>query len=289
MHVDSPSVTSAIIPPMTAPPTERTIVAFLDGPDSLDVPNIIHSTEGATAYGYRGALVGGVTVYGWTVPAIVEALDERWLDDGWVDVHFRRPVYPGDCMTARVAALSAGKGHALAMTNGDGAICLEGPVGLGRASWFGDITLPARRTPEPRPEQLPELTLETAPVGCDLRPMAVPVSPAEAVEYALEKQLDAHERWTGTTPRIHPGWLAGRMTRLIHYSFDYGPSIHTRSQIQHLSPAFAGQTLTVAGRFVEAFERNGHHYAVVDGLILAEGGHELARLRHTTIFRVARR
>jgi hypothetical protein len=78
------------------------------------------------------------------------------------------------------------------------------------------------------------------------------------------------------------------MTPLLHHSYDYAPAIHTRSQIQHVAPAHPGQTFTFAGTFREAFERKGHHYAVLDGVMLSEAGAELARLRHTTIFHVRR-
>ena len=267
---------------------ERTMIAFLDGPDDLSIDNIIHSTAGASAYGFRGALVGGVTVYGWTVPAILDVIDHGWLDHGWVDVAFRRPVYPGDRLLTRVLPRADGTAE-LAMTNQDGDRCLVGTVGSGTAPWLGELSLPGRRLAEDRPPVLPSLTMEVAPVWQDLRPQAVPIPIADAAEYAIEKQHDPDELWTGPHARIHPGWVAGRMTRLIHHSYDYGPSIHTRSQIQHLAPAFAGQTITMAGRFVDAFEQKGHHYAVVDGVMLAQDGQELARLRHTTIFRVARR
>ena len=93
----------------------------------------------------------------------------------------------------------------------------------------------------------------------------------------------------GDTPLLHPGWVAGRMTALLHHSYNYGPAIHARSHIQNLARAEAGQTLTVAGHFCEAFERKGHHYAVFDGVIISEDGQDLARLRHTTIFQVAKR
>lgn len=267
---------------------ERTLVAFLDGEDSPDISNPIHSTAVATEYGFRGPLVGGVTVYGWTVPAVIAVLGERWLEDGWVDVSFRRPVYPGDEVTARVAEDGEG-GHELVLSNGEGERCLVGKVGVGRAPFLADLHLPARRVAEPRPDSVPILTLANAPVGQDLRPMRVPFTPADAIAYAIEKQVDPHKRWTGDRPRIHPGWLAARMTPMIHHSFDYKPAIHTRSQIQHLAPAWADRSVTVAGHFVEAFERKGHHYAVVDGMILADDGAPLAYLRHTTIFRVAPR
>jgi len=43
---------------------ENIVTAFLDGPDDPNIPNAIHSTEGAKDYGYKAALVGGVTVAG---------------------------------------------------------------------------------------------------------------------------------------------------------------------------------------------------------------------------------
>ena len=41
---------------------ERTIDAFLSNEDSPTIGNPIHSTEVAQQFGFRGALVGGVTV-----------------------------------------------------------------------------------------------------------------------------------------------------------------------------------------------------------------------------------
>jgi hypothetical protein len=76
------------------------------------------------------------------------------------------------------------------------------------------------------------------------------------------------------------------MTPLLHHSFDYGPSIHTRSEIQHLAPAPAGQAFTVAGHFIQAYEEKGHHYARLDGVLIGEDGQEFASMRHTTIFRI---
>ncbi|MGH2608379.1 MAG: hypothetical protein ACRDHF_04755 [Tepidiformaceae bacterium] len=272
---------------MQATKATRRITAFLDGEDRPDISNPIHSTEVAHEYGFKAALVGGVTVYGWTVPAILEALGEEWLKNGWADVTFRRPVYPGDEMTATVEQTA--DGWALTMANQDGDACIAGYVGLGTAPFLPGLAMPDRTYAEPRGRNLPPLTLEDAPVGEDLRPMAVPLSLDDAAEYINTKQLDDHPRWFGEQGRMHPGWLAARMTPLIHHSYEYGPAIHTRTQAQHLASAIAGQTITVAGHFLDAYERKGHHYGVVDGAILAEDGTLQARIRHTTIFHVAKR
>ena len=266
---------------------ERTLTAFLDGEDSPDISNPIHSTKVAAEYGFRGALVGGVTVYGWMAPAILELLGEPWLADGWADISFRRPVYPGDALTVRV---TGGESEAeLTLLNSDGERCIAGRVGLGRAPFADSLARPGRVGAEARPGSLPWLTLETAPAGEDLPPMAValPLDAAEA--YATNLQRDEAPRWHGEQALAHPGWIAARMTPLIKHSYDYGPAIHARSEIQHLAPARAGQTFTIAGRFVSAYEEKGHHYAVVDGLVLAEDGGAVAQIRHTVIFQVAKR
>ncbi len=267
---------------------EHRITAFMENPDNMNIGNIIHANQGARDYGYRAALVGGVTVYGWAVPAVIQALGPEWAENGWAEISFRRPTYPGDKMTARVTEQDNAT-FELTMSNQGGEVCVSGALGLGHAPWYGELEMPLRTKAEPRPSELPQLTLDTAPIGQDLRPMAIAISKDEAVHYALERERDGHPLWTGERPLVHPGWIAARMTPLLHHSYSYGPAIHAKSHIQHLARFEAGQTVTVAGHFREAFERKGHNYAVFDGAISAENGQRLAQLRHTTIFQVAKR
>ena len=269
---------------MLAEAAERQIVAFLDGEDSPTISNPIHSTEVAAQYGFRGALVGGVTVYGWFTPPLIEVLGERWLRDGWADVRFRRPTFPGDLMTARV---ELGDGTAtIAMLNPEGVATIEGTAGTGKAPWFSELTPPSGRPAEAKPAALRVLTIDSAPAGQQLRPMLVPWAEAEASAYAENLQKDTSGRFSGPAALVHPGWIAARMTPLLKHSYDYGPSIHIRTQVQHLAEARAGQAFTVEGTFLRAYEQNGHHVAELDGSLMSESGEELARLRHTTIFRI---
>ncbi|MGE0601074.1 MAG: GNAT family N-acetyltransferase [Dehalococcoidia bacterium] len=270
--------------PMQATVAERTIVAFLDGEDSPTISNPIHSTEVAAQYGFRGALVGGVTVYGWFTPVLLEVLGERWLTDGWADVRFRRPTFPGDKMTAR--AERNGDIVDLKMILPDGDTAIVGTAGLGKGPWFDELTIAKRRVAEPKPDVLPILTLEGAIPGEDLRPMPVPYSVADATAYATDLQKDDSPRFNGEGCQVHPGWIAARMTPMLKHSYQYGPSIHIRSQIQHLARAAAGQDFTMAGTFLKAYEQKGHHVAELDGSLLAADGTECARMRHTTIFRI---
>ena len=172
------------------------------------------------------------------------------------------------------------------MLNPEGVATIEGTAGTGKAPWFEELAPPTGRAAEPKPSSVPVLTLENAPAGQLLRPMRVPWSEADASAYAENLQKDTSGRFNGPGALVHPGWIAARMTPLLKHSYDYGPSIHVRTQVQHLAPAVSGQAFTVEGTFLRAYEQNGHHIAELDGSFMAEDGTELARLRHTTIFRI---
>jgi acyl dehydratase len=268
---------------------ELSVEAFLDNEDSDDIRNPIHASGYARLYGFRGALVGGVTVWGWATPAILEAIGDAWLDRGWSDFTFRRPTYPDDRLQVRVRPDADGADGALAvtMTNQEGVDCVVANVGLGDAPWLGDLRMPERLAPVAAPDPKPALLLEQAPLGEDLLPMSVPFSVEDAHAYIRLSQRTDDRRFTGGRPRLHPGWIAGRVEDLLRHNYALPSSMHTASRVQHLAPAEAGQTLTVAARCIDAYERKGHHMGVFDCVVLAEDGTPLAQMRHTTIFRIA--
>ena len=267
---------------------ERITTAFLDGEDSLEINNIIHSTEGAKMFGFDAALVGGTTVYAWAIPALVEAIGEDWLDFGWIDVRFRRPVFPGDILTTRVEADADGS-FTWAMTKPDGDAALAGSAGPGLAPWLDEISVPGRLEPAPAAETPALLTPEMLPVGEDIPPELVPTAIADAEEYADQLARDPHSRWHGEGARMHPGWIAGRATRLLHHTYTYRAAIHAGSQIQHFKPVRAGGPVTAAGRIAEGFQRKDHEYLLLDMGLYDDAGDELVRIRHRTIYQVAKR
>ena len=270
----------------TRPPVERRLTAFMDDPDPADMTNAIHSSDAAQEYDYAAALVVGVTAYGWTVPAIREALGDGWLEEGWIDVSFRRPIYPGEDLSVRLTAAEEGQ-QELEVVKADGSRALVGRVGLGRAAWLSDLERPDAALPRPVAVDRPRLTPANLPVGQDVPPMAVAISAEAAGEYAARVQADEGPPWGGVGARLHPGWLAGRATRLIEHSYEHYPALHARSQIQHFGPALAGQTLTVSGRIVEGYARKGHEYLVLDCWIVGEDGRDVAVQRHTSIYQPA--
>jgi acyl dehydratase len=264
--------------------------AYLPHDDSPDISNPIHSTEVAQRFGFDRALVGGVTVWGWATPVILEALGDGWLDRGWAEFGFRQPTYPGDVLT--VVGVPAGDdvpagAWSITMTNQDGIDCVRGTVCLGDGPWIDEFVNPQRTAGELSPEPKPSLVLETAAVGADWVPMTVELSLDDAHDYARHDQRSDDPRFVGTRPRIHPAWIAARAERVLRHNFAVPSSMHTRSRVQHLSPAYPGQAITSSAHLLAAYERRAHHFVDYDVLIRGEDGTDLARLRHTTAFRIA--
>ncbi len=286
---------------MTTAIVERTITAFLDGDDSLEINNIIHSTAGAARFGYSGPLVGGTTIYSWSVAALVKALGDAWLDEGWVEFQLRKPVYPGEVITTRATpSPSAPQGEMsrrdrggspaveFTMTKDNGDVAVRGAAGLGIADFCSEITSAANRTPQPEPTERPFITRAVAPLGGDLPAMAIDLSHVDAETYADEKASDSDPRWRGAEGRVHPGWIAQRANALLAHTWRY-TAIHASSQIQHLAPVHPDQRLLVSGRLASGYERKGHEYAVIDLTITSEDGRALVRMRQPTIYQVAAR
>lgn len=272
----------------TARTAELRLTAFLPGPDRPDIRNAIHSTQGAQEYGYKAALVGGVTVFGWSTPLILETLGQSWLEHGWAELAFRRPTYPGDDLV--ITMTEDGAVWRLRIAGGDGHDRVSGELGLGDAPWLNDVLLKTPfRAPEPEMERHPRLTWEVAPVGRQLAPLGFHVSVAEAQEYARDRARTDNPLFAGPNPMLHPGWIAGRPPGVLHHSYDYGPAIHARTHLQIVVPAYAGQDFVATATFREAYERKEHQYGAYDCTIYDAAGKELWRQRHTTVYQVAKR
>ena len=79
--------------------------------------NKIHDDEIARKFGFRGALVPGVTVYAYLTHPLVEAFGAAWLERGTASVRFTKPIHDGEevRVTGTVTARDA-KNIAVAVT-----------------------------------------------------------------------------------------------------------------------------------------------------------------------------
>ena len=280
---------------MTTGTIEGEFIATMDDPDDPEMfeRNRIHTNSGAQEYGFEGAFVGGVTLYAWCIPTVIEALGEEWLDHGWVNIRFRRPTYPGAHIRVRVTPRKDSPACVLEAQQDDGQASIVGEVGLRTAPWLGDLretpfSPPDRDGPDLEGSDRPFLTLENAPIGQPLRTYGygkhTPAAPAVG-----QKLAEVIELATPTGTVLHPATLAREMIALLTNSYDYGhPSIHLTSHVQNFARIPANTDVVLCGTFVDAFERNGHHNAVIDADLYSLDGQRLARQRHSNIFKVRR-
>lgn len=266
--------------------------------NSLASANKIHDDDVARTYGFRGGLVPGVTVYAYAVAPLAARLGPRWLTTGEATIALINPLYEGEQATSRagvtaVEAVAGGERIVLDIRteNPAGQRCATGTASVLRNAEPERVAVPdyvhAPRLPLPEPR--PELFLERAPVGAVLAALETPTSLESAREYARMVFSEEHlfvERSPWGPPLMHPGWLLGECNRIFSSNFIFGPWIHTKSAIRYLGPALAGQAFTFHGRLAEAYERRGHHYAVIDAFCLDGDGQPVMQVRHTAIFKV---
>src|SRR5207248_3651886 len=79
-----------------------------------DSDNKIHDDDVARQFGFTGALVPGVEVFGYATNPPVARWGQAFLTGGRCSIRFRRPVYDGDTIT--VTGVSAGDAFDLAVT-----------------------------------------------------------------------------------------------------------------------------------------------------------------------------
>ncbi len=251
------------------------------------VPNPIHETEGADAAGYAGALVSGIRTYGWAADTITKALGETWRESGWVDYSLRRPLFADEVLNIILEEDNDHWSISCVAGEDEKRVVLDGTAGLGNAAWLDELEPPEPGVMQPQPESLPTYDLDHVPLRQPLNPLTVHLSSERSrLLVAQDLGLDTpHYISEDVEPAfVHPYFLSGRMSPLTRHNFVYGPTIHARSQIQHKREARADQDITVSAQIVDAYDRKGHWYQVLDGIV-TDGEGDVALIRHHTIFR----
>src|ERR1044072_4598200 len=69
--------------------------------------NKIHSDDIAKRFGFTGALVPGVTVFGHLAWPLTQRFGERWLGGSWVTTRFVKPAYHGETISVSASETGA--------------------------------------------------------------------------------------------------------------------------------------------------------------------------------------
>jgi hypothetical protein len=236
--------------------------------------NRIHSDDIAGQYGFRGGLVPGVTSIAYTIPAVVAALGEEWLDHGTLDVRLTSPVY--DEEVVKVVVDDGGSVRLVGEAEDDDRLIASATIGpTDRASL--DVP-PAAVLPEIPPDASPESLARSTVLG-SLHHVADPVR----VAAYLASINDAGA--LASTGAVHPGWLLLDANEVLSANVTLGPWVHVGSDLRlHRRVAFDEELETRAVVRAE-YERKGHRFVELDVVTLASGEPALST-RHTAIYRL---
>lgn len=224
---------------------------------AADSENQIHDDRVAAAYGFRGGLVPGVTVYGYMTPAVVHGLGRVWLERGAISVRFLAPFYEGDIVVTRYLS---GEPLMVSAEREDGSVCATATA--------------LNADPDPFPEY-PDHPLPSH----DLRPVASPENLAAGTPLgSITETLDVEDAAAG------PERLLRMANEILVRNFRLNPWIHTRSDVRHFNVAEPGEVVAVRGVIQESFERKSRKFAVAALAMSGRTGRPLAAVRHTFIY-----
>jgi acyl dehydratase len=238
--------------------------------------NKIHDDTVAKRFGFTGGLVPGVDVYAYMAHAPVARWGRDFLAHGTLSARFLKPVYDGE--TATLTAAGSADGLELEIRS-RGEQCATGQASMSRKAApplgeFPDAAAVAERAPADE---------RSLAVGraLGIKPLAI------TADWAAKYIEDVRERdplylEAGLS---HPGQLPRLFNWALTHNVVLGPWIHVGSTVDHFAAARIGDELTVRARVTDNYERKGHRFVDLDGLVVANARTAIARISHTAIYR----
>jgi hypothetical protein len=235
--------------------------AFNQAPES---ENRIHSDEVAKEYGFRGALVPGVTVSAYLIHPAIAAWGEAWLERGRARVVVHSPVYDRETFRVDVSDASP-SAYDAALIDQTGARCATAQVELA----------------DPEAVPAPPKIRNDAILDRDFdRPKAS----REVMERLRIEGLSAmRARWNDEAPITrylrnpdrmpgcfskrnfaNPAFVLGLTNWALAGNVRTSPWLHLQTDSQNYRSIAANTELVVESAIVDLFEKKGHEFIDVD-------------------------
>jgi len=237
--------------------------------------NKMHDDRVAQKFGFSGGLVPGVDVLAYMIHPAVEAWGRDFLERGFIEARFIKPVYDGESVL--VTAEPSGEGLILQVEGGD--VRATGSASL----TAGVLAFALADFPETDPVAV------RAPVNAYSYEIAKWLGSAPrcwpqdaAAEYLAEvRDADPIYAREGLT---HPGVLQRIMNKVLVDNAILGPWIHVGSRMQLLATTSVDDELVARARVTGNYEKKGHRFVELDALIVANGITPVAHCQHIAIY-----
>jgi len=240
--------------------------------------NKIHSDEIAQKYGFKGALVPGVAVFGHLTHPLVERFGEVWLTSSVNQTRFFKPAYHGDRLVISLEEDEEGflvQGH-----NAEGTLLAEIRANLTdalpeaeSASVFDGPARSADRV---------EMSWDSITEG------------ERFPEWHFQAIVDENQRYAEQISDelpvyrhvAHPHWLLSVANQALTREYLMPAWLHVGSEIRFRELVRVGDTLAVNAVPLEKWERKGHQFIRLY-VAYTRLGVLTTEIFHTAIFRVA--
>jgi MaoC dehydratase-like protein len=254
---------------------------------SSNSENKIHDDATARRYGFRGALVPGVTIYAYLTEPLAAAFGAAWLERGTASVRFLKPVLDGEEVRVTATVTGRDKGSATVAVTGATAVepeaaTLSATIPAGSPTPVNMAMYRAQPLPETRPEATRDYLLSLDGLGTPVNTY----DEAAATEW-LARVDDPLPLYRGRNAWVHPAFFLDQANKALRQNVQVGPWIHVGSVIRHLGGARIGETLATRGRVRSIFEKKGREFVELDLLIVAgDRPRPVAHILHTAIYRL---
>jgi len=243
--------------------------------------NRMHSDDVARQFGFRGALVPGVTVFSHMTRPLVERYGEQWLARGIADVVFFKPAYEGDLLTVRTRQ-TGGDAFELTCCNEDGMelarMTSEIPPSAPEVDARSDLP------PSFHGGDRPVVTWELMEVGRPFPALRWAPTIEDNRVWCDDNRDDLHLFQSGPDAPLHPGFVLRQANFALRNRFTLPAWIHTGSRIVFHDVVRLGNEYEVRAVPEEKCERKGHQMVRLY-VAIRSGGKTYAEVLHTAIFK----
>ena len=240
---------------------------------SASSENRMHSDEMANRYGFQGALVPGVAIYGHLVKPLVEHYGVAWLCNCCVEVKLIKPTYHGDALDIDWQTPN----QDIAATNQHGelvALALTLPISPlpEQLGLDGELKIPGR----------PEIAWDNVVIGEVFSPRALHLSKLENARYCSE----VGDNDPLYSQYVHPHYILSLANEALMQEYVMPAWIHVKSKVSHRAALRVGNEIVMRSVVTDRWERKGHQF-IAFHLAFWHNEQVAIDIEHHAIFRIA--
>lgn len=254
--------------------------------DAETSENKIHSDAIAAKYGFRGALVSGVNVFGYLGQALIRQFGEKLLQGTTFDVKFLSPAYHEEplLITSEEAVSDDEKTcfKSCAFNSRGTQLAIMNTTLWNRIPAPADIHPAAPQTIESPRQEISWNNIQLNEAAPDF----LWTPDEQANKQRVDAQRDTAEIYRGPAAYIHPYYLLDACNKALMRMFILPAWIHTGSQLTIYRALRVGQQITIRTVPVDKWERKGHQFIRLS-IVMLVAGEVAAEVEHNAIFRIA--